>query len=206
MRPDRLPLFPLNMVLFPGEQLPLHIFEQRYRRMARACIDQHTPFGIVLAHSDGTTKVGCTAEIIEVTQRYSDGRLDIITVGREPFRVLEFFKETLLLEGEVEYPEDRDTEAPPALKTELVSLYETCHTLLFADLPQDFALAAPGTLAYSIASALPVDLLWKQQILELRAESEREERLLAYLRGWAPHLLKVQARHQTAGGKGHGLN
>src|ERR1700682_2414094 len=126
MRPDRLPLFPLNMVLFPGEQLPLHIFEQRYRRMARACLDQHTSFGVVLAPPDATAKVGCTAKIIEVPQRYSDGRLDIITVGREPFRVLEFFKETLLLEGEVEYPEDRDTAAPPTLKAELVRLYDSC--------------------------------------------------------------------------------
>ncbi len=206
MRPGRLPLFPLNLVLFPGEQLPLHVFEQRYRRMARTCLDERSPFGVVLAHSDGTAKVGCTAEIIEVTQRYSDGRLDIITVGREPFRVTEFFKETLLLEAGVEYPEDSDTEAPEALKSELISLYETCHTLLFADLPQDFVNAAPGTLAYSVASALPVDLLWKQQILELRAESDREERLVAYLRGWAPHLLKVQARHQTAGGNSHGSN
>ena len=70
MRPDRLPLFPLNVVLFPGEQLPLHIFEPRYRRMVRECLDAKSSFGMLLAVDDGLTRVGCTAEILEVVKRY----------------------------------------------------------------------------------------------------------------------------------------
>src|SRR5271157_4662164 len=88
MRPERIPLFPLNVVLFPGEELPLHIFEPRYRRMVRDCLDARSPFGMLLAMDDGITKVGCTAEILEVVKRYPDGRMDIITVGRDIFRIV----------------------------------------------------------------------------------------------------------------------
>ena len=91
MRPERIPLFPLNVVLFPGEQLPLHIFEPRYRRMVRECLETKSPFGMLLALPNGIVRVGCSAEIVDVIKRYEDGRMDILTVGREPFRVLELF-------------------------------------------------------------------------------------------------------------------
>ena len=61
MRPDRIPLFPLNVVLFPGEELPLHIFEPRYRSMVRECLDGRSPFGMLLSMDDGITRVGCTS-------------------------------------------------------------------------------------------------------------------------------------------------
>ena len=206
MRPDRIPLFPLNVVLFPGEQLPLHIFEPRYRRMVRECLDANSPFGMLLALPNGTAHVGCTAEILEVIKRYEDGRLDIITVGREAFRVLELFDEDSLLEGQIDYLEDRPLPLDTAKQRQLIELYETCHTLLFADLPRDLEDAPPEELSYAIASSLPVDLLWKQQILELRSEPERRERLLVYLREWAPHLQKEERLRHAAGENGHGLN
>jgi len=206
MRPERIPLFPLNVVLFPGEQLPLHIFEPHYPRMVRECLDAQSPFGMLLALEDGVTRVGCTAEILEVVKRYPDGRMDIITVGRAPFRVVELFTEDPLLEGCVDYLEDRDLPVDSPLRHQLVETYETCHTLLFNSLPRNFAECACGELAYAIASSLPLDLLWKQQILELRSEGERQDRLLRYLREWAPHLLKEKAMRQAASGNGHGLN
>jgi ATP-dependent Lon protease len=206
MRPDRIPLFPLNVVLFPGEQLPLHIFEPRYRRMVRDCLDGRSPFGMLLAMDDGVTRVGCTAEILEVLKRFPDGRLDILTVGRDPFRVVELYTEDPLLEGHVDYLEDCDSPIEPQKKGKLIELYETCHTLLFNNLPRSFEEVPCEALAFAIASTLPIDLLCKQQILELRTESARQERLLRYLCDWAPHLLKEKAMRQSAGGNGHGLN
>jgi|SRR5579883_3502504 ATP-dependent Lon protease len=206
MRPERIPLFPLNVVLFPGEQLPLHIFEPRYRRMVRECLDARSSFGVLLAVNDGLTRVGCTAEILEVVRRYPDGRMDIITIGRHPFRIVDLFTEDPLLEGCVDYLEDRDLPIDSPLRRQLIEIYETCHTLLFNNLPRNLGEAPVGELAYAIASSLPLDLLWKQQILELRSESERQERLLRYLRDWAPHLLKEKAMRQAASGNGHGLN
>jgi ATP-dependent Lon protease len=206
MRPDRIPLFPLNVVLFPGEELPLHIFEPRYRRMVRECLDALSPFGMLLAMDDGITRVGCTAEILEVVKRYPDGRMDIITVGRDPFRIVELFTEDPLLEGQVDYLEDREAPLEPKCKRKLVEQYETCHTLIFNSLPPNIEESPEGELSYAIAATLPIDLLCKQQLLELRSESERRERLLRYLCDWAPHLLKEKAMQQSAGSSGHGLN
>jgi ATP-dependent Lon protease len=206
MPSDRIPLFPLNVVLFPGEQLPLHIFEPRYRRMVRECLDDKSPFGLLLAMPSGVVHVGCTAEILEVLKSYEDGRMDIITVGRDPFQVLDIQTDDSLLRGDIDYLEDRDSRSDPALRRQLIEHYETCHTLLFSSLPKDLLSPLSIQLSFSIASALPLDLLWKQQILELRSETERQERLLRYLRDWAPHLQKEEALRHRAPGDGHGLN
>lgn len=206
MQPDRIPLFPLNVVLFPGEPLPLHIFEPRYRRMVRECLDSKTHFGMLLALPDGCVRVGCSAEILEVTKRYDDGRMDILAVGRNRFRVIELFTKNPLLEGHVDYLVDEDSPPDPGKRKQLVELYEVCYTLLFSGMPRNLEESEPASISFAISAALPIDLLWKQQILELRSEPERQDRLLGYLREWAPHLQKVETlRHRTAG-NGHGLN
>ncbi len=206
MRPDRIPLFPLNVVLLPGEQLPLHIFEPRYRSMVRQCLDQKAHFGMLLALSDGVVRVGCTAEVLDVIKAYDDGRMDILTIGCHPFRVLEPYTEEPLLYGQVDYLDDRESLPGLAMQNQLIDLFETCHTLLYSTLPKSIDSSSAGELSYAIAAALPLELLWKQQILELRCESERQERLLTYLRAWAPHLQKQEATRHHAAGNGHGLN
>jgi len=186
----RLPLFPLNVVLLPGADLPLHIFEPRYREMVRECLDSEAPFGVLLALPNGIAGIGCTAEILEVTKRYPDGRSDILTVGRLPFRVVELFDNEPLLRGEVDFLEDRPSRLDSRTCRELNDLYETCHTLIFGDCPGELCASPENEISFAVAAKLPMDLLWKQRILELRTEAERQERLIAYLRGWAPHLEK----------------
>ncbi len=137
MRPDRIPLFPLNVVLLPGADLPLHIFEPRYLEMVSRCLKEKSEFGVLLALPKGVARVGCTAEIIEAAKRDDDETMDILTVGREPFRVIEFFEENPLAEGQVDYLEDRETRVNPAMRRELIELYETCHTLIFEDYPKN---------------------------------------------------------------------
>jgi len=201
-----LPLFPLDLVLLPGAPLPLHIFEPRYKEMIGECLEQKKPFGIVRASEEGVADVGCTAEILEVTKRYEDGRMDILTVGRLPFRVVDLFTEDPLLEGNVEFLADEDSPLDLTNRNELIELYEACYTLLFSCLPKNIDTSHPEILSFAIAGMLPIDLLWKQQILELRSEAERQVRLLGYLREWAPHLQKVETlRHRTAG-NGRGMN
>jgi ATP-dependent Lon protease len=206
MWPERIPLFPLNVVLLPGAELPLHIFESRYRAMVKDCMEEKSEFGILLSLPNGVARVGCSAEILEVTRRYEDGRMDILTVGRAPFRVVELLTENPLMEGQVDYLEDREAPGNPRVQRELVELFEACHTLIYDDYPKNLEGASTEDLSYLIAATLPLDLLWKQQILELRSESDRQERLVAYLREWAPHLQKKEAMRQRAGGNGHGLN
>ena len=206
MRPERIPLFPLNVVLLPGAELPLHIFEPRYRAMVKSCLEEKSEFGMLLSLPKGVAHVGCTAEILDVAKRYHDGRMDILTAGRAPFRVVELFTEAPLLEGHVDYLDDREIPANPRIQRELVELFEACHTLIFDDYPKNLEGSSAEDLSYLVAATLPMDLLWKQQILELRSEADRQERLVAYLREWAPHLQKSEALRQRAGGNGHGLN
>src|SRR5271163_2395532 len=111
MRPERIPLFPLNVVLLPGAELPLHIFEPRYREMVKHCLQDKLEFGMLLSLPKGLARVGCTAEIVEVLKREEDGRMDILTVGRAPFRVLEMFTDAPLVEGRVVYLEDQPSVA-----------------------------------------------------------------------------------------------
>ncbi|HZV86428.1 MAG TPA: LON peptidase substrate-binding domain-containing protein [Candidatus Binatus sp.] len=127
-------------------------------------------------------------------------------MGRERFRVIDFFEENPLAEGQVDYLEDRDAAANPSMRRELLELYETCHTLIFEDYPKNADSEQSAHLSFVIAGTLPMDLLLKQQILELRSESDRQERLVGYLRAWAPHLQKTGVLRQRAGGNGHGLN
>jgi Lon protease-like protein len=207
MRPDRISLFPLNVVLFPGELLALHIFEPRYRRMVRECLDEEAPFGMLLALPSGVARVGCSAEILEVTKRYDDGCMDILTVGRDPYRVLDLFTDDPLLAGAVDYLDDEDSLLDPQSRSKLIELYEVCYTLLFTGMPPELSRPAHSSLSFAISGALPLDLLCKQQILELRSEAERQDRLLRYLREWALHLQKIDPRrHPSGSGHGESLN
>src|SRR5271166_3919001 len=107
MRPTRIPLFPLDLVLFPGMPLPLHIFEQRYRIMIARCVKENLEMGIILAAETGIAKIGCTAEIVEQLKQYPDGRSDILCEGRALFRVVEVLNENDYQEAVAEYlPED----------------------------------------------------------------------------------------------------
>jgi Lon protease-like protein len=120
--------------------------------------------------------------------------------------VVDLFSENPLLEGQVDYLEDREIRSGPQIQRELVELFEACHTLIFDDYPKNLEGAPAEELSYLVAGTLPMDLLWKQQILELRSEADRQERLVAYLREWVPHLQNKGAMRQRAGGNGHGLN
>jgi len=106
-----IPLFPLNLVLFPDMVLPLHIFEERYRIMIQDCLKGSGEFGIV--YQEGTTimNVGCTARIIKVLKRYGDGRMDILTAGRWRFHIEELIENKPYLEARVAPVTDRENES-----------------------------------------------------------------------------------------------
>jgi Lon protease-like protein len=174
--------------------------------MVKTCLEEKSEFGMLLSLPNGVARVGCTAEIAEVVTRYPDGRLDILTVGRAPFRVVELFSENPLLVGQVDYLEDREIPSSAQIQRQLVELFEACHTLIFDDYPKNLEGTPAEELSYLVAGTLPMELLWKQQILELRSEADRQERLVAYLREWAPLLQNRGVMRQRAGGNGQGLN
>jgi Lon protease-like protein len=108
-----LPLFPLRLVVFPGNLIPLHIFEPRYKEMVGEAADAGTEFGIVLATSDGISRVGCTVVVEEVANRQADGSFDVNTRGKRRFRVLSLDQEKSYLRGDVEFFDDDEPVAEP---------------------------------------------------------------------------------------------
>jgi hypothetical protein len=99
--PKLIPLFPLQLVLFPGVALPLHIFEPRYRLMVKRCLELNQPFGVIRSGNDGLSEIGTLAEIREAT-RYIDGRWDIVGLGTQRFRVTNFDRSAPYLQAEIE--------------------------------------------------------------------------------------------------------
>ena len=202
---QRIPLFPLEVVLFPGATLPLHIFEPRYKMMIRRCRDQKEVFGVVLAREEDLAPVGCTAEIMTLAKEYPDGRMDIVTVGKTAYRVIEVFDDQPYLEASVEYLEDESNPGAAETQAQLVSLYQQCHTTIYGWTPEAPDLKPGRSLAFHIAGDLPLDLEHKQELLEMRAESERQSRLVERLSAWLPQLTYLERARAKAGGNGNGM-
>src|SRR5688500_17510220 len=103
---ERFPLFPLGLVLLPGETVPLHIFEERYKLMIGECLEEDSEFGIVWLSDDGLKEVGCAAEITQVLERLEDGRLNILVRGTTPFRLERRIGDLPYPAGDIEVLED----------------------------------------------------------------------------------------------------
>ena len=198
-RPIRIPLFPLDTVLLPGMQMPLHIFEPRYKLMIGRCLNEQLEFGIILAASKAIATLGCTAEIVQKLKEYPDGRMDILTEGRSVFRLNELIDEKEYYEDEL-FANDAKTGA------ELAETFERCHALLFGRPWMDSAPDRPATLSYRIAGLLPMELEKRQALLEIRSESERRGLVLRWIADFLPKLLELERARKRAGDNGHGLN
>ena len=107
-------LFPLGIVLLPTEQIPLHIFEDRYQELIGECLAEEREFGLIYADEDGLREVGTRAAVTEVLDRFDDGRLNIVVEGRERFRLLELTDGRSFQTGLVEPVEDEPDPAEPA--------------------------------------------------------------------------------------------
>lgn len=199
----RIPLFPLEVVLFPGMALPLHIFEPRYKLMVRYCLDEPQEFGAVLARAKGIAAMGCTADILELVKEYPDGRMDILTVGGTAIRILKVLSEKPYQEAEVEYLAEDEDAAEAEENPELLKLYERCHVLFYGHAPQDSERENAVSLAFHIASDLPLELEHKQAILELRDEGRRRVQLLRHLNELLPTLERKYLIREKARGNGH---
>jgi Lon protease-like protein len=187
-----LPIFPLDLVLLPGAPLPLHIFEPRYKEMISECLEQKKPFGIVRASEDGVAGIGCTAEIVSVTKKYDDGRMDILTRGVERFEVLEVNEERIFLRAEISLVEDDDDEptlAARPLIEQAVRLHAEIVKLAGAELsePDDTA----TNLSFLLAGSLPLDLDFKQNLLATLSETKRLEAVVGYLEAVIPGLRRA---------------
>jgi Lon protease-like protein len=196
-----LPLFPLDLVLFPGTSLPLHIFEPRYREMISECLDRKTSFGVVRAKEEGVAEIGCTAEIITVTKKYPDGRMDIVTEGRERFEVMQVSHERSFLQAEVLYLQDEPGNATAEEIAQAVKLRAEFFELAGASADASGIEGHP--LAFNLVGPLPLDLDFKQTLLGMKSEAERMQAVNSYLEAILPNVRRTVHVRQKAGGNGH---
>jgi Lon protease-like protein len=195
-----LPLFPLDVVLFPGTALPLHIFEPRYKEMIGELLETKERFGMVRGTAEGVASVGCTAEIVAVTKRYEDGRMDIVTEGRERFEVMDINTERSFYRAEVLYFVDEPEPARKEQNARLIDIHTEALRLLgaTAEPPPD-----AKELSFLVAGSMPFDLDFKQKLLAMRSEPQRVEALLKYYEGILPSLRRAVKARQKSGGNGH---
>ncbi len=196
-----LPLFPLDVVLFPGAPLPLHIFEPRYKEMINECLEQTKPFGMVRARENAVAEIGCSAVIINVMKRYEDGRLDISSEGRQRFAIVELNHDRPFLQAEVTWFEDDE---PAPIDSQEAATAIQLHQQLFHVLGQDSEIdREKRPLSFQLADQLPVDLDFKQAILEMKSEAERIETLVEYYKATIPKVEKTLKARERASGNGH---
>jgi ATP-dependent Lon protease len=204
-----IPLFPLNVVVFPRTRLPLHIFEERYKEMVGNAIRDDSDFGIVLAKQDGIVNAGCTVAVEKVLQMYPDGRMDILTVGKQRFEVTALNEEREYLQGEVRFFDDEDfAPAPPDVREEALERYKTLDALPTAGEREDPNLEDPQ-LSFQLAQAVP-DLDFLSGLLRQRSETARLKTLSAFLAEYVPkqrtiERMKALAPTNGFGGKPAGL-
>lgn len=196
-----LPIFELPVVLLPGERIPLHIFEERYKRMVGRSLDEDEPFGIVLHDEEGARSIGCTARVDEVLERFDDGRMNIVVSGESPFRVLDRFESADYPAGEVELiGEDEvppiDDDAAGSARQAFAELAERAT----GERPPEAELEAAS--AYAIAARVELPVETKQRLLETRDEDERMQLLANALRAVEKALERAEEVAERARGNG----
>jgi len=197
-----LPLFPLDVVLLPGSPLPLHVFEPRYKEMIGECLERNQVFGVVRAKEGGVAEIGCTAEIMSVTKKYEDGRMDIVTVGRDRFEVLHVNQERSFLQGEVSYLRDEAGAASAEEISQAMKLHSEIMTLAGAQ-PADPADIDKQQLSFYLAGSLPLDLDFKQALLGMKSEPERLQAIISFFETILPSMRRTVHVRRKAGGNGH---
>ena len=198
----KIALFPLDVVLFPGVPLPLHIFEERYKEMVAECLDEGREFGVVRAQREGLAIAGCMASISRVLNRYSDGRIDILCEGSRRFEIEQLDNSRAFLQAEVDFYEDEPLESSRELRGECVALH--LEVLALAGIGREsYALDLDHDLSFRLAWELPADLSFKQKLLISRSDPERTEMLLAFYRDILPKL-QMGAGSRNSSRNGHG--
>ncbi|MHB8302271.1 MAG: LON peptidase substrate-binding domain-containing protein [Acidobacteriaceae bacterium] len=198
----KIPLFPLDVVLFPGAALPLHIFEERYKEMIGECLRSKQDFGVVQARRDGLAVVGCTASILRVTHRYPDGRMDIFCRGERRFEIECLNAQRSFFQAEVEFLSDADPQSGRADRELCAAFHMEMMELSGVDMAEFPQLDLDLPVAFLLASAIPADNDCKQGLLHLHSDAERTACLLEFYGQILPKLRRgsLTGRHSAQNG------
>lgn len=191
---EELGLFPLRIVLVPGERVPLHVFEPRYKELVGECLAEESAFGLLYEDDEGVREVGTRAAVVEVLRRYPDGRLDVVVEGRERFRLVEETAGRSFRTGRVEPVADERDEPAERERERALERYRRVAEIAGVEAED---LEAAESLAFELAARVELPVAAKQDLLELRSEGERL-RLVAELLERAARTLEERRERQAA--------
>lgn len=201
-----LPLFPLNIVVYPGEKINLHIFEPRYKQLVQDCFAAGKPFGIPAFLKKGVSEIGTEVTISSIDKTYASGEMDIKCKGGNLFRIINFYRQLpakLYAGGEVEPLTDTDDEdliLKVQIREKIQHLYEILGlATLYLNLPENFKI-------YDIAHQLGLTLEQEYILLQRRRESERQEIVLAHLIAILPVVEQTERLKERIKLNGHFKN
>jgi Lon protease-like protein len=204
---QRIPLFPLGLVLLPQMPLPLHIFEERYKSMIAECIDQNKEFGIVYFNGTDIQAIGCTASIQKILKRYDDGRLDILTMGEKRFQISEMYDEKPYLEAKVTFFDDQ-LEANQAACQDLaengMNLIEQFAEIAGVQVDYGFAEKMNvKSISFIIAGCEGFSYPEKQKFIEMSSTYERLKKAVGSLTKILDRTRLTAEIQRIIGGNGH---
>nr|WP_299708490.1 LON peptidase substrate-binding domain-containing protein [uncultured Pontibacter sp.] len=201
-----MPLFPLNVVVFPGEKLNLHIFEPRYKQLINDCVESDSTFGIPTYINNGVGLYGTEIKLLNVEKKYETGEMDICTQGMGIFKIIEFDRTApgkLYAGGKVEEVEDiadEDIVTRVQIQEKLQELYTSLGiSNIFLDLPEDFK-------SYDIAHHLGLNTEQEYTLLQCNSEALRQEMILQHLNQVLPIVAETERLKERVKLNGHFKN
>ncbi len=186
-----IPIFPLDLIVLPGEPVPLHIFEPRYKQLLTDCAPtigskHYQPFGMVYSKSTKLNEIGCTVVVDEILHKYPQGELDIMSFGSKRFRLLESYRDKVYLTGLIEWVEDQEESVSVQQRQQVLDLYEKFLTLV--DVEDHTIDRKKEKLSFEIAYRIHPEKPYKLELLEALSESERLRILQKYLEESIPQI------------------
>lgn len=202
-----IPVFPLAIVVYPGEKLHLHIFEPRYKQLINDCKESGKPFGIPTVINNKMSEMGTLVTLKEIVQTYDNGEMDIRTEGLEVFRVLEFIKsvpDKMYSGAIVNYPDNAQGEGNRDLMQAVIKGVKELHRLL--NISKDFKKPENELRSYDVAHHAGLSLEEEYEVLGLMKEIQRQEYLKRHLQKVLPMLMEMESLKEKVKLNGHFRN
>ena len=202
-----IPIFPLSIVVYPGEELNLHIFEPRYKQLIEECAETNKPFGIPIVIKNHLNEMGTLVEIREVTTKYENGEMDIKTRGSKVFRILEVIKEVpdkLYSGAIVNYPSNSVDAGKRELMQRVINGIKELHRLL--KVTKEFNKPEEQLVSYDLAHHVGLSLEEEYELLGLLQEVQRQEYLKRHLAKVLPVLAEMETLKEKVKLNGHFKN
>ncbi|HLI93839.1 MAG TPA: LON peptidase substrate-binding domain-containing protein [Puia sp.] len=202
-----IPVFPLGIVVYPGEMVNLHIFEPRYRQLVNECYAESKPFGIPTVIDNRLNEMGTLVRITERVKLYESGDMDIRTEGLRVFRILELIKsvpDKLFSGAIVNYPDNVEGPGKPALMAKIIAATRELHRLL--RISKDFHKPDAQLVSYDLAHHAGMSLQQEYELLGLLREEQRQEYLKRHLGKVLPVMAEMEVLKEKVKLNGHFKN